>query len=93
MGEVSWRFLGSRSPGRHLPLSLPAASSESQKPAPAPGAGLTVLSTRETQEHLRHIRLFTFTETCGVPGSLLGPSRKVADTPAQPGRKTHEETQ
>lgn len=57
MGEASGRFLGSGSPGRHLPLSLPAASSDSQKPAPAPRAGLTLFSTRETQEHLRHVRV------------------------------------
>lgn len=76
MGEASGRFLGSGSPGRHLPLSLPAASSDSQKPAPAPGAGLTLFSTRETQEHLRHVRVCTFTETCGVPGSLPGQTRQ-----------------
>lgn len=64
MGEVSWMFLGSRPPGRHLPLCLPAAGSESQKTATgrrakAPRASLTLLSRKEMQEHLRHIHLFT----------------------------------
>ena len=89
---MSWMFLGSSPPGRHLPLRLPAAGSASQKTATGrrakvPRASLTLLSRREMREHLRHIHLFTKqllrpTMRQGLPYGTAGmevgrPSRRV----------------